>query len=144
MCVKWVAITSFKKMGIRPWLKAVCEPCCRLRDKAYRKKNPHRVSQWHRKASLKALYNITEEQYAIMLKNQGGVCAICKGLNENGKELAVDHKENPFRVRGLLCMNCNLSLGTMKDDPARLRAAADYLDMQRTDIYEFQVEGAAQ
>jgi hypothetical protein len=31
-------------------------------------------------------------------------------------------------VRALLCHHCNVSLGRFKDDPALLRAAADYLE----------------
>jgi hypothetical protein len=34
-------------------------------------------------------------------------------------------------IRGLLCVNCNLALGQLKDDPALLRKAADYLEANR-------------
>lgn len=34
-------------------------------------------------------------------------------------------------VRSLLCTPCNLLLGNAEDDPARLRAAATYLELWR-------------
>ena len=40
----------------------------------------------------------------------------------------VDHNHNTGVVRGLLCFHCNLILGHAKDESARLRAAADYID----------------
>jgi len=42
--------------------------------------------------------------------------------------MAIDHCHDSGRVRGILCKDCNLVLGWMKDTPARLRALADYLE----------------
>jgi hypothetical protein len=81
-------------------------------------------------------HGISLEDYDIILKNQGGVCAICgvrPGIigNEPGvkpKALAVDHSHTSVGVRGLLCTNCNLGIGSFFEDSARMRRAADYLD----------------
>ena len=60
-----------------------------------------------------------------------GACDICgKSENPGGRfnEFHIDHCHDSNRVRGLLCAACNTVLGLMGDDPARLRAAADYLE----------------
>lgn len=41
----------------------------------------------------------------------------------------VDHCHETGVVRGLLCHNCNFAIGYMKDNPQRLRAAANYLEV---------------
>lgn len=62
-----------------------------------------------------------------MVTAQGGVCAICE-QPEPKKRLAVDHDHTTGAVRALLCSKCNVALGLMSDDPARLRVAAHYLE----------------
>jgi hypothetical protein len=42
--------------------------------------------------------------------------------------LAVDHSHETGAFRGLLCHSCNRAIGLLGDDPARLRAAAEYLE----------------
>lgn len=69
--------------------------------------------------------------FDALLKKQGGRCAICwviptKGIGRETK-LAVDHCHATGRVRGLLCMNCNVGLGLFKDSQARLAMAIAYL-----------------
>lgn len=81
-----------------------------------------------RKTSL-GRFGLTEDDYQILLAKQGGKCKICRQPEKTrGRRLAVDHDHGTGRVRGLLCGNCNNALGRMADDPARLRAAADYLE----------------
>lgn len=65
-----------------------------------------------------------------MLAAQGGKCAICGGTNPGGHRLAVDHDHTTGAVRGLLCHACNAGIGKLRDDPALLRVAADYLDKE--------------
>ena len=81
---------------------------------------------------LKYKFGITLEEYNRINQSQGGVCAICKGLNEirkNGTiDLAVDHNHKTGKVRGLLCGNCNRSLGGFKDNPALLSKAIRYIE----------------
>ncbi len=60
-----------------------------------------------------------------------GACEICNtpsALGSGRTGGVVDHAHDSNRVRGFLCAACNKALGFMADDPARLRAAADYLD----------------
>lgn len=75
-------------------------------------------------------YGITQERYEEMVAAQHGCCAIC-GVTEPGgkaKVWHVDHCHSSNEVRGLLCGHCNRGLGQFADDPARLRAAAAYLE----------------
>jgi hypothetical protein len=55
--------------------------------------------------------------------------AICQ-TDTPGKGLAmwcVDHDHRTGKVRGLLCNHCNAGLGCLRDDPAVIQSAIDYL-----------------
>lgn len=67
---------------------------------------------------------------AVRLEQQGGRCAICRTDSPGfkRKNWHSDHCHQSGVTRGVLCARCNIALGYMKDDAARLRAAADYLD----------------
>lgn len=73
---------------------------------------------------------ITDEDYALMLAAQGGVCAIC-GHPPKTRRLDTDHDHGSKekRVRGLLCHRCNRALPSWMRS-WWLRRAADYLDGQ--------------
>jgi hypothetical protein len=43
------------------------------------------------------------------------------------KRLAIYHCHTTGKVRGLLCVNCNLAIGLLKDNPDLLNKAASYL-----------------
>lgn len=77
-----------------------------------------------------ARYGLTEEAFAAMLILQSGRCAICnKPFGPSKTEgPSVDHDHNNGRTRSLLHQRCNLGLGAFLDDPAQLRAAADYIE----------------
>jgi predicted nucleic acid-binding Zn ribbon protein len=61
------------------------------------------------------------------LLDQHNVCAICRTANWGRKGPQVDHDHATGKVRGVLCGNCNNGLGRFRDDPAILRAAAEYV-----------------
>jgi len=70
-------------------------------------------------------YGITVAEYDALLQKQGGVCAICR--KHSKRRLCVDHCHRTGMVRGLLCVSCNLGLGSLKEDQASLVAALAYL-----------------
>lgn len=77
-----------------------------------------------RKYALKRKYNITVEEYNSMMHLQENKCAICGDMSE---KLCVDHDHKTGKVRGLLCSNCNTSLGKFKDSIQILKNAISYL-----------------
>ena len=81
--------------------QATCKTCIKARD-------------------IKRRFDISLDEYEVYLRTP---CSIC------GEPSSVlDHCHNTGKVRDGLCSACNLVLGAMNDDPARLRAAADYLE----------------
>ena len=76
-----------------------------------------------------AKYGITRSELDAMVEQQAGKCAICGGApTGKGSRLHVDHCHATGQLRALLCHHCNTLLGLAGDDPARLRAAAEYLE----------------
>jgi hypothetical protein len=55
-------------------------------------------------------------------------CAICR---ERTSDKAADHCHATGCVRDWLCRRCNAGLGFFRDNPAYLRAAADYIERHR-------------
>jgi hypothetical protein len=108
-----------------------------LANKAkYRKDNREKLKESYRDHILKKKYGITRAEYDAMLLSQNGVCAICKQTCSTGKSLAVDHNHETDKIRALLCRDCNITLGLMKEDAARLRAAALYLETYNRETNE--------
>lgn len=73
-------------------------------------------------------FGLSEEDYADMLRDQDGRCAICQTADPGGnRSFAVDHDHETGNVRGLLCTNCNIGLGCFRDNANYLLAAVGYL-----------------
>jgi hypothetical protein len=77
---------------------------------------------------LRSTYNISADEYDLILAAQDGLCAICRRPPpESGTRFAVDHDHKTGLVRGLLCYPCNRFLVGRHTQPGLLQAAADYL-----------------
>lgn len=75
-------------------------------------KNKHKHLQRNRDWHLKTKYGITQEIYDNLLLKQDYRCFICNVKHEDmSKGLHIDHDHNNGEIRGLLCSNCNGSLG---------------------------------
>jgi len=87
----------------------------------------------YRDKQLRRDFGITMHDYQQLLLEQNGVCAICERPETslrwgNLQPLAVDHCHTSGKVRALLCHKCNVGIGSLGDDPERLRRAAAYLE----------------
>ncbi len=86
-----------------------------------------------RENSLLRKFGISFQDYMNRAVEQRNLCAICEKPEtavRNGeiKALAVDHCHTTGAIRALLCQTCNQMIGFSKDDPAKLRAGAAYLE----------------
>lgn len=110
-----------------------CRFCETERAQAYRERKMAEDPRGYRLArkiiNWMNRYGLTHAQYLALLEKQGGGCAIC-GITpeELGVDfLPVDHNHQTGEVRGLLCDDCNVALGRLKDDPQRVSNALTYL-----------------
>lgn len=88
------------------------------------------LSSEEKRVRIVRRFGLTVDEWTSMRDKQAGVCAIC-GTLRGTRGLVIDHDHESGRVRALLCSPCNTALGSMRDDPARLRAAADYVERHR-------------
>ena len=93
----------------------------------YQTKAPDGQSLGEHHHMLKRKFGIGSKEYAEMLEQQDGVCAICKKADSYNRRFSVDHNHATNKIRGLLCGNCNQGIGFFYDDPALLEAAAEYV-----------------
>lgn len=98
----------------------------------WRSRNPdydrNRPKHEKRSLLLKYTYGMTVEEYDSRLFDQNNKCAICK-IDQSSlkKPLYVDHCHLTKNIRGLLCHNCNVSLGLLKDDLSIIESMLTYL-----------------
>jgi hypothetical protein len=102
---------------------------CKECFKKASKKSKEKMGPTHVKnLQLQWWYGIGIEEYEEMLTHQNGKC-ICGAETgrSDRKSLFVDHDHDTGLIRGLLCNKCNRAIGLV-DDPASLRALADYIE----------------
>ena len=97
--------------------------------KEYKLKYKGRYKQ---KTRTQKLLSIDHETFALLLTKQDGRCAIC-GVRPKRK-LHIDHCHSTGRFRGLLCSSCNTGIGLLRDSPAILRSAINYLENNEFDL----------
>ena len=106
------------KSGLGPY----CKPCHNAKGRASVEKNHGNNRSYH----LMGRYGVTEEEVAQLIKDQGGLCLLCRG--PLGAKPHVDHSHKTGRVRGILCNACNQGLGSFRDDVEVMALAIEYLN----------------
>lgn len=99
--------------------------------KADRAKNMDRIRRQARTLALWKQYGVTTEAYDAALEAQGHRCAICRtdkaAARHSHYSWRVDHCHATDKVRGLLCHNCNIAMGLLKENMETLEAMINYL-----------------
>lgn len=108
--------------------------------KAYRKeygrRNAEVTKAYHQSEKVKnkainrhmeTKYGLARTQYNEMIESQHNQCKICGVSFGDRYTIHIDHCHVSGKVRGLLCYNCNLALGNVKDNTDVLRNMIDYL-----------------
>lgn len=106
-----------------------CKPCKRAAQKAYyKRKNEETGGEWRKRYAgpdtnrqAARMYGISVEEVESLRGR--GKCDVCDGV----EGLSIDHDHETGKVRGLLCRGCNLALGHVGDDVARLGKLIEYL-----------------
>ena len=113
-CKKDLPLKSFGKNKRLPsGLANICKECFKPRVRA---------------TTLKKNFNLTEEEYNIILSKQGGVCFLCKRPPKKMR-LSVDHRHGDGLLRSLLCWKCNNAIGSFRENIALLQAVITYLQL---------------
>ena len=119
----------------QPIYKAKCKKCInriqiknyhampleKQRERRKRNSNPQYQQEWR----LLNRYGLSVDQFSDMILEQNNLCKICK-LEMDPPQ--VDHCHATGKVRGLLCKQCNTSLGLLKENPDTLRSMIGYLN----------------
>jgi hypothetical protein len=105
-----------------------CKPCHNARGRETYERLHGGTRHYH----LKRRYGISADEFDELVRQQGGVCAICGRPDPEH----VDHDHVTGEVRGILCFNCNGGLGQFRDSVDSLRAAAAYLESRDDEARE--------
>lgn len=136
-CAKCKLVFPFENFSphrrMRDGRQSYCKPCSRKwhhenqeyvkqKNAAWRKANPNYQRAHQRLVKLGA----TEKWVAEMIDKQGNRCAGClRGFD--GTREHVDHCHETGKLRGLLCRECNLTLGFVSDSIETLTRLIAYL-----------------
>jgi hypothetical protein len=86
--------------------------------------------EYQRNADLWSYYRLTRAEFNQKLIAQKKCCAICNQLMEKP---CVDHRHNTFQVRDLVCRNCNLAIGHVRENIEVAESLVAYLKKWKPD-----------
>lgn len=137
-CQQRKCIEEFEKArGYKDGHRGQCRVCRIKLNTAYAKSKPKASPRKTdpavtRRTKLKCLYGLTVDSFADLLRSQGGGCAICQSTSAGGRygTFHVDHCHATGAVRGILCHNCNLTLGRLGDNLEAVLRFASYLQLE--------------
>ena len=117
----------------------------------WRKQNPEKVKaqkrrSWHKhkhsidrrerskRNKLKKNYGITLEFYNEEIDRNGNRCACCSREFIGNFKPHVDHCHDTGMVRGIICMNCNVAEGLLRENPKLFEQLQKYLKEKNNEL----------
>ena len=96
----------------------------------YRQSHKEELKKRRKIYDLKNKYGLSITEFDDLLLSQNNRCPICgQPLDlQNPFNICIDHSHLTGIVRGILCRNCNLAIGLLRDNPEYLRNAIKYLE----------------
>ena len=130
LCKELKNLSCFSKAGRKEALRSNCKTCDAKKYKKWKNKDRTAYLRSSTNSGLKLRYGIELKDYENLLIKQDYCCKICKTKSPGRtgvKRFAVDHCHKTNKVRGLLCMACNTSIGLLNEDPKLFDAAKQHL-----------------
>lgn len=143
-CDQWKVLDEFHK-----WNKGLygasryCKLCSN--EKARRNHVENRAKgtdgwdkhrEGYRDRYYKKYYGISLQEFEEKFLQQDCKCAICEVLldiDEDSRKAHLDHCHESGKIRGILCVNCNQGIGSMKENIFILNKAIMYLEEHSND-----------
>ena len=123
-----------------PIYKSQCKVCVRKRQvekyhslteeqkKQRRERSNCYNPEYRQRYNLRTRFGLTTEEFSDMIVEQNSMCKICgDGFDETNKP-QIDHNHETGKVRGLLCRNCNTSLGLLKENTDTILNMISYIN----------------
>jgi Autographiviridae endonuclease VII len=89
----------------------------------WRAANKQRHDDNARRSDVRKKYGLSLEEYRAL--KFGKVCQACG----SSIKLCLDHCHKTRKIRGILCVSCNLALGLLDDSTARIDGLLKYLSL---------------
>ena len=121
-----------KDGSIREFRRSHCRAC----ELSRKSKRDKRTKVQKSEAEVLRKYGLTPDVREAMLVAQGHACGICRTKKPGGRYNSwnIDHCHDTGVVRGLLCWECNIGIGKLKDDAHLLRRAIQWLEQSEQQV----------
>jgi len=100
-----------------------CKNCRNEYNRKYRKENKLKSLEWGTISRCKNIYGITLDEYYKRMSTSD-----CCGICGSKEQLGYDHCHDTLKFRGVLCKNCNRSIGQLGDTAESIGKVLFYLN----------------
>jgi Recombination endonuclease VII len=119
-------VTAFYKQG--KYRRSVCIECTKESVRGSYSRTSQEIKDGRKRRATARRYGLTLEEYDVLVAEHQH-CPICLTTDPGGVGWAVDHNHETGKVRGILCSECNLAIGKLRDNVANLTRAQVYLEV---------------